>query len=108
MTSGKIDMLSLVFEAVDKLNEELPPAMKLEKKADAELIGGGGYIDSLQLINFLLFLDDIVTQQTGIHLSLMEDTGLLKDMGPLRSFGALASYLDECLAAARQHNGSSS
>lgn len=101
MSGSAPKSLDLVFKAIDMLNDELPAALKIHKAIGTVLMGGGSYLDSLQLINLLVFLDDLVSESTGRPISLAEDAELLEDLGPLHSIGALATYLDDKMSLAQ-------
>lgn len=93
MTEYDEAALSLVYEAIDALNIELPATLQLAKSPETELLGGGSYLDSLQLITFLVFLDDLIAGRIDRAEKLAEDALLLEEAGPLHSVGTLTTYL---------------
>jgi hypothetical protein len=80
----------LIYKAIELLNEELAEYLRLQKSVETELLK----LDSMQLINLLVFVDSAIKNQTGVSLCLTEDAELLEETGPLRSVGLFASYLE--------------
>ena len=87
-----------VFAAADETNQLLPPEKRLEKSPETILAGGGGKLDSLGIINFIVALEQIVEQQFGRPISLMDEQAMSRHDSPLATLGSLTRYLAGRLA----------
>jgi acyl carrier protein len=89
-----------VFRAVDKLNELLPEDQQLDKDRSAILIDDGTTLDSLSVINLLVFVEDEISGAFGIDISLTgEDDTVDLPAAALRTMGDLIVAIDELLPA---------
>jgi acyl carrier protein len=82
-----------VFRAVDRLNELLAETQRVPKDRDALLFADGSVLDSLALINLLVFVEDEVRDAFGRELVL---AGEEEQNGPLNreSLNTLGSLID--------------
>jgi acyl carrier protein len=60
-----------LFSAVDLLNETLAPSQQLAKSRDTILVDSGGKLDSIAVVNLLVFLEDEVASHFGRELDLV-------------------------------------
>jgi acyl carrier protein len=60
-----------VFAAIDQLNETLALGQQLAKSRDAVLADSGGQLDSMAVVNLLVFIEDEVAQHFGRALDLL-------------------------------------
>lgn len=92
----KADIESVVFRAIDRVNEFLPAGVELERSASEPLAGRGSKLDSMGMVNFLCALEDEAHVQFGVELNLM-DAGENDGYQPLETVGSLVSYLTKRL-----------
>jgi acyl carrier protein len=88
--------LAIVYDAIDVVNRQLPAARRLRKAPETVIVGVGGTLDSLGLVNFVLALEDKVAA-TGTHVALLNDDMLIED-SPLRTVQTVSRYIAERLA----------
>ena len=60
-------ILNSVYKAIDEINNQRSKKNQLDKIEDTVLIGRGGKLDSLGLVNFVYFVDKyiLINQQNG-------------------------------------------
>jgi acyl carrier protein len=94
------DLETPVFRAVDKVNELLPATQKLEKSRATVLLDEGTSLDSLSVINLLVFVEDEInsTFDTQVTLTDDDDTGGLPSEA-LRTLGDLIDALDSLMTS---------
>ena len=63
----------IVYRAIDRVNDALLDDSILAKDPDTVLIGDNAQLDSLGYINFVIALEDEVTQAMRIDLSLADE-----------------------------------
>ncbi len=89
-----------VFRAVDKLNELLPEDQQIAKDHAAILIDEGTNLDSLSVINLLVFIEDEISGAFEIELSLTGEDDTVQLPGEaLRTLGNLVDAIDEIVSA---------
>ena len=84
--------LRIVYDAIDIVNQQLPAARRLAKSPDTVIVGAGGPLDSLGIINFVVTLEEKVGDATGTSIQLLEEE-LLAEGSPFRTVGALTRYI---------------
>jgi|SRR5215469_4980962 len=94
----RAELETAVFQAADKLNELLPEDQQLTKDRDAILLDEGTTLDSLSVINLLVFIEDEISSAFGIELSLTgEDDTVELPGSALRTLGDLIDAIDGLL-----------
>jgi acyl carrier protein len=101
--AGKENILEVIYKAVDKINETQPHDEKLEKSVDTILFGGGSKLDSLAFINFIVEVEQRISEKFDSVISLANDTAIAQTNSPFRSLGSLADYINSLLKG--QGNG---
>jgi hypothetical protein len=83
---------ALVYQAIDVVNQQLPPAKRLRKSPDTIIVGAGGSLDSLGVVNFVIALEEKVSDATGAAVQLLEDN-MIADGGPFNTVDSLARHI---------------
>lgn len=88
-----------VSRALSDVQEMLPPGLAMPSEADAPLLEGtGGPLDSLGVVNLMVSLETVLTEDLGLDLSLAEFLAEPPESSPFRSRRALEelvrSFLD--------------
>jgi acyl carrier protein len=85
-----------VFSALDELNEQLPPPMRLEKDDSTPLTGPDGPLDSLNVVNLVAALEQKIEERLATTIDLI-DNGLFDDTQPLQNVGTLVTFVASVL-----------
>ena len=59
-----------VFRAIDTLNETLAPTQQIRKARDTVLVDTAGSLDSMAVVNLMVFIEDELAQSLGLELDL--------------------------------------
>lgn len=98
--SRRGELEAAVFRAVDKLNELLPEDQQVAKDRAAILIDEGTSLDSLSVINLLVFIEDEISGALAIELSLTGEDDTVDLPGEaLRTLGNLVDAIDDLVSA---------
>lgn len=89
------DIEALIFSTIDEVNGQLPPEGRLEKSSDTVIVGDGGVLDSLGVINFLVSLEEKVAGATGKSVALLRDDLMEKQNSALHTVASINQYIDE-------------
>lgn len=91
------DVAEMIFNAVDEINELLPPEQQLEKSADTVLFGGEGKLDSLGLVTFIVAVEQKITETFNASLTLADEKAMSMRNSPFRTIGTLSEYIQQRL-----------
>jgi len=83
--------LAIVYDAIDVVNRQLPAARRLRKAPETVIVGPGGTLDSLGVVNFVLALEEKAAAAGAAVMLLQED--MLLEESPLRTVASLSQYL---------------
>jgi acyl carrier protein len=94
----RAQILSLVIDAASELNQSLASPIALSEGESAVLYGHQGVLDSLELVNFILLVEERILDATGAPITLAEDRAMSQFRSPFRSVGSVTDYI-QTLAA---------
>ena len=84
-----------IYDAVDELNPQLAPERQLTKTEDTLVFGPDAPFDSLDLVNFVMIVEQNLADTTGLELVLASEAAMSRKRSPYRSIAALADYAVE-------------
>jgi len=64
------------------------------------LYGEGGLFESMQLINFLMVVEEKIAEQLGITLSIVSEKAISRQVSPFSRVSTLVDYLEEEIGGA--------
>jgi acyl carrier protein len=85
-----------IFRAVDTLNETLAKTQQVKKSGDTVLIDSKGSLDSMALVNLIVFVEDELAQAFGRQLDLTGGDSLQEQ--DLKTLGSMTEALCRKLA----------
>ena len=91
------ETLSLIYRAVEELNEQLPPKDRLAAAPETPLLGDAGTLDSVQLVSLIVTTEELLLEVHGRHLSVADDRAFSRASSPFLTIGSFADYIDELL-----------
>ncbi len=91
MELSKENILQTIFGAIDEVNKMLAEEERLEKSLNTRLVGDGGGLNSLGLINFIVEVEGRIQKDFSLELNLVE--ALEAPEEPLKSIGRLAEFI---------------
>ena len=85
-----------VYRAIDTLNEMLAPTQRLARSRNTVLVESDGSVDSMALVNLIVFIEDELAQALGEQLDLTgADAFAPEDLASVGTvIGALCAKLD--------------
>jgi acyl carrier protein len=90
-------VLSAVYQAIDQLNETMPPGKHVPKDPNALLAGAGGHLDSLGLVNLIVETEQVIEERFGTYVNLGDERSASQARNPLESVSTLTDYIRACL-----------
>lgn len=95
MTVTRDTALQSIYNAIEEMNPQLKPERQLECREDALIYGENAPLDSLDLVNLIMTVEQHLMDLTGAELVLASEAAMSRKRSPYRSVGALADYIVE-------------
>lgn len=86
-------IIASIYLAIDEINKQSPAHAQLSKESTTILLGDGGILDSLGLINLIVCIEEKIVFEIGRQVILLDEESLMNPEGPYRSVGSLASWI---------------
>ncbi len=86
-----------VFEAIDKMNAQLPKGVVIEKSEGAALYGKSGKLESLDFVAFIMEVETAVQNEFDVEFMLTDENMLSKESSPFLTVGSLIEHIEEDL-----------
>lgn len=97
MTLSRDQAVAAIYEAIDELNPQLD-GINLERSEETILFGEGAALDSLNLVNLVMMVEQNIMMETGAEVLLASEAAMSRKRSPYRSVKALADYAAEVAA----------
>ena len=97
MDISEQQVTDLVFEVIDSINAHSSGKKKLEKSTEYGLYGDGGNLDSMDLVGFIVDIEQNVATKFNKSVSLANEKSLSQTNSPFRNVGSLIEYLTALL-----------
>jgi acyl carrier protein len=88
-------VLQILYESIAELNVQLPEKQRMEKSSDVVLLGAGGKLDSLSLVNFIVITEQKLEEFFGFRVDLTQDDPFSPTSGHFGTVNSLATYIAE-------------
>lgn len=90
-------VLSLIYKALNVLNEERDEDNQIPVGPDTLLFGSDSLLDSLSLVSVIVDIETEVSDEFGRVVSLSDDRAMSRDPAPFTSVQTLKDYILEVL-----------
>ncbi|MEO0882580.1 MAG: hypothetical protein AAFY34_07570 [Pseudomonadota bacterium] len=95
MSLNRESALQAIYNAIDELNPQLQEGRQMVAAEDTLVFGEGAPLDSLDLVNLIMAVEEHIMDLTGDELVLASESAMSRKRSPYRSVGALADYAVE-------------
>jgi acyl carrier protein len=92
------DVLDAVLAVVSDLNLQLPPDRRMALSRETQLLGPGGHLDSLGLINLIVGVEQHVEQALSRRVILTDHDTLSRTDTVLATIGTLTDHIEALLS----------
>lgn len=93
ITPEQID--SIIFKALNALNEELPPGERVDVSVNTPLFGKDAKIESLSLVSLIVDVEGELNSDYSLDISLTDDRAMTRAVSPFTNVQALKDYILE-------------
>ena len=91
------DIIALIQRAIDEFNKQSSPDRRLAVDSETPLFGREGKLDSLGLVNLILLVEERISRELSISITLVEEPAISRRHNPFRTVASLAEYIAERL-----------
>jgi acyl carrier protein len=98
----EVEVLRIVYRAIDELNPQLPPERRLDKAPETVLFGRDGRLDSLGLVGLIVAIEQALEDELGASVTLADEKAMSQRSSPFRTVGTLGAYVR---ARLEEHTG---
>jgi len=82
-----------IYAAIDELNGQLPKGVRVAKSLDAPLYGPGGNLESIDLVNLIIEVEDQIRNTFGVSITIADDRAVSAQNSPFLTVDTLANYV---------------
>jgi len=90
----KEKIIQSIYDSIDSLNAQLPSDEHIAKSDDTTLFGSDSKIDSLGLINLIVAVEQNITDEYDIIITLADERAMSQEKSPFRTVSSLADYIE--------------
>lgn len=90
-----MDILLIIYEAIDELNLDLNDEEKIEKSESTEIFGSASRIDSMGLVNLITIIEEKLEEKTGKFISIADEKAMSLISSPFKNVQTLKNYIED-------------
>lgn len=87
-------ILDLVYQAIDEMNEQFDGEKTLIKSENTLLYGKTTAVDSIELINLIVLLEQKLEEKFNVHVVLADERVLQMRNNPFESVKSIVEYVE--------------
>jgi acyl carrier protein len=87
-------ILQLIYEAIDETNELLDEDQKLVKQLDTKLYGPGAHLDSIELVNLIVSVEQKIEACFQIEITLADERLMQMKHNPFATIERFVEYVN--------------
>ncbi len=91
------EVKSVVYGAIDELNEQLLEEQRIEKSMDTVLLGRQSNLDSMALVNLIIIVEEKIVNQFGVNFTLVDERAMSEEESPFKTTRTLVDYISKML-----------
>lgn len=92
------EITDVLLKAAAEFNQELELKIAVEQGSDAALFGDTGVLDSLNLVSFIILVEQEIADHFDTAVTLADEKALSQRRSPFRTIGTLAEHVADRLS----------
>ena len=89
----KEKIISIIFDAIDEVNQDYPKEEQLKKSSDTPLAGASGTLDSLGVVILLTAVEQGLEDELQATIALADDEAFSSENSPFADVNAFADHI---------------
>ncbi|MCT4631826.1 MAG: hypothetical protein N4A76_03680 [Firmicutes bacterium] len=94
----KEKVIKVIINSINELNEEFDEVL-VEPKKESVLFGEGSNLDSMDFVNLVMILEEKLTDELDVSVSILSEKAFSKRESPFRSVEILSDYIIELMGS---------
>ena len=86
-----------IYPLLEECRDELSRGDEIQLNETAPLYGGGGPLDSIELVRFILLLEEKVNQRFGTSIRLASTSAFIEGKSPFKDVHHLTNFVESML-----------
>ena len=99
-------VLQTILQAVDELNQQLPPEQQLDRDRETVLFGREGKLDSLGLVNLVIATEEYLEEAFCMPINISQEETLFQKDSPLETIQSFADYITAVIEGKQRESNS--
>ena len=91
--TARNQILEGIYAAIDEVNEQLPEDQNLEKSLETVLLGSSGKLESVNLVNLLVAIEENIEETFDIPISITDERAVSEKNSPFRTVETLCNFM---------------
>jgi len=87
----------IIISTINIMNENLDEVIQVKDGLDTVLYGNGGKLDSLDLINLIVAVEQNIEDEFDVPVTLADERAVSQEHSPFRTVGSLVDYIEVLL-----------
>lgn len=88
-----MEVLQLIYNAIDELNENLEVDNRLEKDLETKLFGTESNLDSIDLVGLITIIEERIEEEGNVYIPIADERALSLEESPFSTISTLADYI---------------
>lgn len=87
----------IIISTINTMNENLDEVIQVKDGLDTVLYGNGGKLDSLDLINLIVAVEQNIEDEFDVPVTLADERAVSQEHSPFSTVGSLVDYIEVLL-----------
>ena len=88
-----MDITKTIYQTIDQINQGLPPKNQIKKSPAAKIWGKGGSLDSLNLVRFIVSLEERIEKDFKMQINLADEKSFSVKESPFLDVKSLSEHI---------------
>jgi len=93
-----IEITQAVLDTAAEFNEDLETNIDIERGGDAELFGVHGVLDSMNLVAFIVAVEQEIAMRFNVEVTLADEKAMSQNQSPFRTVGSLVNHISNIIS----------
>ena len=91
------ELYKIIYDSIDEINSMIASGKQINKQPDTLISENENELDSLDILNFLVILEQKIEMETGRSISFVDDEALSYEINPLESVRTIKDFIKAAL-----------
>lgn len=78
---------------IKSLEEVVDPELGLTFESDSEIFGDGSSIDSMDLVNTIILVEELIRDKSGVEIEIIDEQSIIGEDSPFKTVRSLSEHI---------------